>query len=216
MEHSCVKCGASVVDGLPFCPQCKSPQIRVPGLEVEQQSGDMPGPGERYATGRQFPTILPSNAVLWHQALPSAVMGGLLSIAALFVPLAALGPAYALGGAAAVFMYRLRVRSTHLSTASGAKIGAASGGFGFSIVAIIIIGTYVYHADDLRRLLGDLINQAAAHGSDPQAVQQALELLRTQEGLGAFVAFLLAILLFMFVLASSVGGALCASWLRRR
>ena len=216
MEHPCAKCGGSVSDGLPFCPQCKSPQIRVPGFEVEQQAGDVSGPAEPYAARRPLPAMPLSNAVLWHQALPSAVMGGLLSVAALFVPLAALGPAYALGGAAAVFIYRLRARSATVSTASGAKIGAASGGFGFAVVAIITIGTYVYHADDLRKLFSDLINQAAAHGSDPQAVQQALELLRTQEGLGAFVTFLLSVLLFMFVLASSVGGALCASWLRRR
>src|SRR5512146_1503001 len=29
MEHACHKCGAAVEDGVPFCPHCNAPQIRV-------------------------------------------------------------------------------------------------------------------------------------------------------------------------------------------
>jgi hypothetical protein len=99
---------------------------------------------------------------------------------------------------------------------AGAKIGAASGGFGFSILAIITIATYVYHSDELRKAMADAVHQMTARGSDPQSAQQALEFLKTQEGLGFFVAFGLAMLLLIFVISSSIGGALCASWLRRR
>jgi hypothetical protein len=219
MEHPCAKCGANVIDGLPFCPQCKSPQIRVPGFDGETATEDGVNAGEieGRVTGHVLrqPALQP-RGVQWHKALPAAVLGGVVSIAALALPLAVWGPAYAIGGAVAVFVYRLRARNVRVSPGAGAKIGAASAGFGFSILAIITIGTYVYHADDLRKAMADAIAQMSSRGSDPQTAQQALELLKTQEGLGFFVAFGLLMLLVVFVIASSIGGALCASWLRRR
>jgi hypothetical protein len=218
MEHPCSKCGAVVIDGTPFCPQCKNPQIRVPGLGEEAASDPSSASSEPQSsggTGQRLPPILP-RSVQWHQALPAAAIGGVISIVALIAPFAVWGPAYALGGAAAVFIYSVRTRNARVTPSAGAKIGAASAGFGFSILAIVAVGTYVYHADDLRKTMTDAITQMTAHGSDPQAAQQALELLKTQEGLGLFVAFGLSMLLLVFVIASSVGGALCASWLRRR
>jgi hypothetical protein len=219
MEHPCSKCGALVIDGSPFCAHCKAPQIRVPGPETEVVIADATPSGER-EVGSSLratpPQLLPPHGVQWHQALPAAALGGVISILALVLPLAVWGPAYALGGAAAVFVYRLRARTARLTPGAGAKIGAASAGFGFAILAIITVGTYVYHSDDLRKAMADAISQMTSRGSDPQTAQQALELLKTQEGLGFFVAFGLSMLLVVFVVASSVGGALCASWLRRR
>jgi len=220
MEHPCSKCGAMVIDGSPFCAHCKSPQIRVPGPDTEVVVTDTTMPSGEHelgpALGSLRPPALPPHGVQWHQALPAAVLGGIVSILALVLPLAVWGPAYALGGAAAVFVYRLRAKSARLTSAEGAKIGAASAGFGFAILAIITVGTYVYHSDDLRKAMAEAINQMTSRGSDPQTAQQAMELLKTQEGLGFFVAFGLSMLLVVFVIASSVGGALCASWLRRR
>jgi len=144
-------------------------------------------------------------------------MGGVISIVTvLLLPIMGWGPAYVLGGAVAVFIYRLRARNVVLTPGAGAKVGAASAGFGFGIMAIILVGTYVYHPDDLRKLMTDTITQMTARGADPQAAQQMMELLKTPEGLGLFVAFSLSMLFLVFVIASSVGGALCASWLRRR
>jgi hypothetical protein len=219
MEHPCSKCGAIVIDGTPFCPQCKNPQIRVPGFEAEGFGAVSPEPGEAelgIPPVSARPPVVPPFGVGWHQALPAAVVGGIVSILALVLPLAVWGPAYALGGAAAVFVYRLRARDSRLTPAIGAKIGAASAGFGFSIIAIITVATYVYHSDDLRNAMSDAISQMTARGSDAQTAQQALELLKTPEGLGFFVAFGLSMLLIIFVAGASVGGALCASWLRRR
>jgi hypothetical protein len=220
MEHACSKCGAAVTDGLPFCPHCKHPQIRVPGLESSSSAGTDPTSAGEEVLPRPrtvSPPGLHPQTILWHQALPSAVFGGVVSIVALvLLPVAGWGPAYALGGAVAMFVYRLRARTARLTPAMGAKVGAASAGFGFSILAIITVATYVYHTDDLRKAMDDAIQQMAARGSDPHTAQQALELLKTQEGLGLFVAFGLSMLLIVFVIASSVGGALCASWLRRR
>jgi hypothetical protein len=219
MEHPCSKCGAVVIDGAPFCPQCKSPQIRVPGFETEGVAAASPEPSDAepgIPTFAARPPVPQPFGVRWNQALPAAVVGGIISIVALVLPLAVWGPAYALGGAAAVFVYRLRARDSRLTPAIGAKIGAASAGFGFSIIAIITVATYVYHREDLRNAMSDAINQMTARGSDAQTAQQALELMKTPEGLGFFVAFGLSMLLIIFVAGASVGGALCASWLRRK
>jgi hypothetical protein len=219
MEHPCSKCGSLVTDGVPFCPHCKAPQIRVPGFDAEAQATSAPISGEHevsYGSRTTAPPPPPQLGVLWHQALPAAAIGGVVSIIALVLPLAAWGPAYAFGGAAAVLVYHLWTRGARLTPAAGAKIGAASAGFGFSILAIITVGMYVYHSDDLRKAMSGAVSQMASRGSDPQTAQQALEFLKTQQGLGFFIALGLSILFVIFVVASTTGGALCASWLRRR
>ena len=202
-------------DGVAFCPQCRAPQIRVVTVESppgEAAVGQLPqgGSGVLPPLHRQLPAT-----VSWSHALPAAAVGGVLGFLAMFIPFGALGPAYAIGGALAILMYRTR---THVlpSPKAGARIGAASGGFAFLIFAIIFLATYVYDPETLRKMFTQAITQWSARGYDPQGVQQVTEMLNSPGGLGTLTTYLLVACLVIFLVGFSAGGALCAAYLRRR
>lgn len=220
MEHSCHKCGASVEDGIPFCKQCGAPQIRVIGVEPQP-----PAPSD--ISDKDQPAVLPlvlpsisSARVRWSQALPGAALGGAFSLLAV-IPFASfgpivLGPAFAMGGALSVMLYSRRERNRLLATAAGARIGAASGGFGFLFPAILVIATLVYRPGELRQVMLDQISRAAVRGYDLQNIEQMKQVLQTPQGLTFFIVLGLFALLLIFVVGSSIGGALYAAWLRKR
>ena len=228
MEHSCHKCGAAVEDGVPFCKQCGAPQIRVSGVEA---SGEPQPAGElQHASAPELPEVAPAlpdlpafraasqqaRGVQWAHALPGAALAGAFSLLAAVVPYAAYGPAFMLGGALAVIFYRRRVKDRVPTPPEGARIGAASGGFGFLFFAVVMVATLVYRPDELRQAMLDKVSQAVARGYDPQKVDQMQQVLKTPAGLTSLVAFGLFMLLLIFVAGSSIGGALYAAWLRKR
>jgi hypothetical protein len=227
MDQTCAKCGSPVGDGVAFCPQCKEPQIRVaiaptPAMDIASAATDWTLGGVSRPAG----TSAGSLGIIWQQALPAAAKGGVLSVL-VFVIAGLLGgpglgismlwgPAFAIGGGLAVFLYRARTHGLPLSAGGGAKIGAASAAFGFAIFAVFLVGTYAAETEPMRKALLEIVGQAASQGYDPQSVQQATDLIKSDSGLAAFVAFSLGVLLFVFLAAGGLGGALCASYLRRR
>src|SRR5207245_9116354 len=71
-----------------------------------------------------------------------------------------------------------------LSAGAGARLGAVSGALGFGILTIVFaFGTAVLHTGaELRQKMLDAVQQAASRSSDPQAAQ-AVEVLKTPQGL---------------------------------
>jgi len=212
MEHPCARCSAVVEDGVAFCPHCRAPQIRV--LTSEPVFEGLPQTAAIPSEGRMPAHPLRTSFVSWPHALPAAALGGVTAIVALMIPMAAWGPAYVVGGAIAVLLYRRRVR-VPLASGAGAKIGAASGGFSFLILAIMMLAMYVYHPDDLRKGITDSLAQLSAKGYDAQGAQQAIDILNNPGGLGYFLVAGMTMLLVIFLAASSIGGALCAAYLRK-
>lgn len=157
-----------------------------------------------------------AEGVQWAHALPGAALGGAFSLLAAVVPYAIFGPAFLAGGAVAVVLYRRHLKSGLPSQGAGAKIGAASGGFGFLFFAIPAVATLVYRPDELRQGMLENLAHYAGRGYDPQKIQQVTDLLKSPQGLNFFVGFVLFILLLMFVVGSSIGGALYAAWARKR
>ena len=210
-------------DGTPFCKQCGAPQIRVPGIEAVESSA--PGPGGVTPTGSapegpSLPSVLLSErrspGVQWAHALPGAALGGAASLI-LMVPFALVAPAVAgfaffLGGAFAVLLYRRYVKSP-LTVRIGAKIGAATGAFALMFVGIVMIAGLVYRPTELQQAI---TQQWSAHVADPQKLQQLLDQIRTPEGLISVVVSLLIYTFIMMLVGFSIGGALCAAWLRKR
>ena len=211
MEHPCSKCGVTVEDGIAFCPHCRAPQIRVLTNDhtTESSTSALPIPSD----SRLVASALRPSSVHWRQALPAAALGGVTAIVALMIPMAAWGPAYAVGGAIAVLIYHRRAQA--LTSGAGAKIGAASGAFAFLIMCILMLGMYVYHPDELRKGITDSLAQLSSRGYDPQGTQQAIEILNNPSGLGFFVGVGLAMLAVVFIAGSSIGGALCAAYFRK-
>jgi hypothetical protein len=198
-----------VEDGVPFCPQCNAPQIRVGGASAEAVSAAEP-------TGVSVPAST-AGAIQWSEALPSAGLGGLIAAFLMFVPLGAFGLGMIAAGVLCVLFYRRRKPTTNLTPAMGARLGALSGILGFAIFAIFsAAGTLLFHSGgQLRAALLEAIEQSAARSSDPQA-QQIIEYLKTPPGLALMMAMSLAFVLVAFLILSSLGGAVGAAMMRRK
>jgi hypothetical protein len=99
----------------------------------------------------------------------------------------------------------------------GARLGAVSGALGFGIFAILIsIEVVVFRAgEDLRKTLLEAVRQSAARSPDPQA-QQMLEYLKTPQGLALVMVLGLIVMFLIFLIFSSLGGAVGAALLRRK
>jgi hypothetical protein len=209
VEHPCYKCGASVEDGIPFCPQCNAPQIRVGGASAETVS-----PAELEGSYLNLPS---ASGIQWSEALPSAGLAGLIAAFLMFIALGVFGLGLIGAGVLSVVFYRRRSPASNLTPAMGARLGAVSGTLGFGIFAIFsAVGTWVFHnGSELRTAMLDAIEQSAARSADPQ-VQKAFEYLKTPPGLALMMALSLVMVLAAFLILSSVGGAIGAALTRRK
>jgi len=120
-----------------------------------------------------------------------------------------------MGGALAFLYYQSRTHSVP-RPAVGAKIGAASGVISSLITAALFFAIYSYHPDALHKALNQVISQMAERGYDPQAIQNATDMLNKPDGLASFAIFLVATMVIFFVAGCSIGGALCGVYLRKR
>jgi len=78
VEHACYQCGATVEDGIAFCPQCNAPQIRIAASEAVTHPGTAsemtPAQPTYYASAPQ------ASGIQWSLALPAAALAGLVAI----------------------------------------------------------------------------------------------------------------------------------------
>jgi len=208
VEHPCYKCGAAVEDGTAFCSQCNAPQIRVGGGESE---------AETIAPSQLVNRIAPAGVIQWSQALPATAFAGVIAGLLMFIPLGAFGLGMAAGGILAVLFYRRRNPGMGVTPGMGARLGAASGALGFGVFAVFTaIEVLVFHSGgELRAALLQAIEQSAARSSEPQA-QQLLEYLKTPPGLALMMGLGLFLMLIVFLVVSSLAGAVAAALLRRR
>jgi len=209
VEHPCYQCNTPVEDGTAFCPHCSAAQIRVASEDV-RQSGEPP---EVLAQ----PGPVESAGIQWSQALPSAALAGLIAAGFMFI-LVKTGVLWMIAaGILAVVLYRRRNPGGTLSPGMGARLGAVSGVLGFGIFAVFTaIEILVFHSGgQLRAALLDAIEQSALRASDPQA-QQYVTYFKSPPGLALFMALMLVVMFFIFLILASLGGSLAASLLRRR
>ena len=211
MEHSCYQCHAIVEDGVPFCPHCNAPQIRVAALE-EVPHAAIPGQPESGP-----PTSVLSTSVRWSQALPSTALAGLLAALVMVIPFGAFGLGILAAGALSVVFYRRRNPGVDLTPGMGARLGAMSGVLGFGMfVALISVEMALFRSvGEFRTALFDAIQQSASRSSDPQA-QQWLEYFKSPPGLALMLALALGVMFVIFVALASAGGAAGAVLLTRK
>jgi hypothetical protein len=158
-----------------------------------------------------------TTAIQWSQALPAAALAGLIAAVLMFIPLGAFGLGLIAAGVLAVLFYRRRNPAGDLSPGMGARLGAVSGVLGFGIFAVLTaIEVLVFHSGgQLRAALLEAVQQSASRTSDPQA-QQILDYLKSPPGLALVMALGLAVMFVVFLIVSSLGGALGAVLLRRK
>ena len=131
-------------------------------------------------------------------------------------PFAVFGLAFMAGGAWSVRLYLRKVKDAPVTPGAGVQVGAASGGFGFLFLAVMVVAMVVYRADEMRTLMTDSVPQLVSRGYDAQKMQQMLELLKAPGGLAFFVASGLFVMFVILVVGSSIGGAWYGAWTRKR
>src|SRR5579864_294744 len=214
MEQPCYKCGQAVEEGIPFCPHCSAPQIRVVVPEPEPSAAGAVG----------IPPSADGAAVLpLVQGSPSLPLRGghilkacaLAAIVACVLVMFRLNLLVALIGAGflSVVFHRQRVLGNPLNAVSGAGIGAL-GGFLFVLISGALIALASAFPDARAKFREQVLDSAqkwaASRPADPQ-VQNAIEQLKTPEGFVMTVIVAAIIFLILCPLIASIGGALAGA-----
>jgi hypothetical protein len=208
VEHACYQCGAPVEDGIPFCPKCTAPQIRVaipePPAATALEINAEPLPGF-------VPTL--ANRIDWPQALPSVAWAVLLAGVLTLFTFGSLGLGMLVAGALSVVLYRRNHRGFNLSAGAGARLGAMTGTLGFGVILVgLAVAVFIFHAGaKIHGLLLTAMQDYMARHPNPDS-QQVLELFKTPTG----IVFALILALFTCVAFSTAGGALGALFFRRK
>lgn len=122
----------------------------------------------------------------------------------------------AAGGLAVVFYHR-RSPASLVTPGIGARVGALGGLFGFAIFSIFAaIEVVVFHGGGaLRTAMLEAVQQSATRSSDPQA-QQMVDYLKSPAGLALMMGLGLALVFVVFLVLSSLGGAMGSAMVRRK
>ncbi len=220
MEQPCYKCGQAVEEGVPFCPHCAAPQIRVVIAEPAPSSAAF-GPA---AAAAPDAAALPASQTVpvlalpmqWSQALKPCALAALLASLLMTLGLNPFVAMFSVGFLAVVF-YRHSRREIAVKASAGAGLGALGGLLWFAMSSILeaLMVIVLHKGPELRNELIGKIQQAASQTSDPQALA-VFERLKSPGGLeflmlaGLVLAFLAAIVL------GGLGGALGSAILGRR
>jgi hypothetical protein len=146
--------------------------------------------------------------------LPSAGFALLATI--VLIVLTPFGLGMLPAGFLSVVLYRRRCPATHLTAGMGACLGALTGGLGFGVLAAILaLWTAFRSGKEMHDAFLNAVQQYAAHSSDPH-MQQVLELFNTPEGFTLIMILSLIGTLVVFLIFSSLGGAISAFLLRHK
>jgi hypothetical protein len=218
-----------VEDGVPFCPNCGAPQIRVAIAREETDtalvpaaSGEEPAAGEPAPAQRAEAVFSRADAalsakyerrVVIFSALAAGLAAGIGSLVP-FVPFITLCMVAA--GGLAVTLYKRRLPYVSVPARRGFRIGALAGLFGFLLnAATSVFGMLsAENRTALYEAMQERLKEALAVNSDPAAKQMVKNLgdmVSTPGGLAAVFAFSLCLFGLLFVLLSGIGGAIGAA-----
>ena len=217
MEQPCYKCGQSVEEGVPFCPHCSAPQIRVampePPSPAPVLAAEMAPSAVVFPPSQAVPALaLPTH---WSQALRPC---GLAALVASLLMSLGLNPFVAMltVGFLAVIFYRQRFPGP-IRGMLGAGIGALAGLLWFAISSIFEAGVvlFLHKGPELREALIQKIQQASTQTKDPQVLEM-FDRMKTPSGLELVMIAGLAFAFVAAIVLGSFGGALGAAILGRR
>ncbi len=212
MEILCHHCNAAVEEGVPFCPRCGAPQIRVTGAPESSSlpTEAIPSPPTPYsaAENRQplHYTGVRTAGIQWKLVLPVAAITGLLAgivsirfgiLAVLLIPLAA---------ATTVQFYHRRTGGT-ITLGTGAKVGGLSGLFSYLVLAAAIVLVFIYGGATLQV---EFQRQMASRPMDPQQAEIMNRLIGTPDGRALLCTIMVAFMLPAVEILAMLGGALGA------
>jgi len=220
MEQPCYKCGQAVEEGVPFCPHCSAPQIRViiaESVSAPAIAGDIPAALPQSAA-LPAPQTVPifALAMSWSETVKPCALAALVATLLMSVGLNPFVAMVAVGFLAVVF-YRQRRPGTMIKAVTGARIGALSGLLWFAMSSLLeaLVVLFLHRDSEIRKGLIAIIEQAASRTGDPQ-VLVALDRLKTPEGLQFLIIFGLVSGFVAAIVLAAIGGALGGTVLSRR
>jgi hypothetical protein len=208
VEQPCYKCGASVEEGIAFCPQCNAPQIRVVAPEPAEYPTDL-RPSAPYIASAPRARELRFPDAWWAAGL--GIMAGAIPVVVLFGLPPGLGMMVA--GFLAVLFYRRRLTPRGITVGLGARLGALCGllASGALAVGIAIAATIFHQGERMHKGVLDLMQQSMARMST-QPPPEVVEMFKTPAG----IVLLAFVFLFATLLFATVGGMLGAALLGRK
>jgi hypothetical protein len=219
-----------VGDGIPFCPRCSAPQIRVAIAREDDATEPAPeAPDGEQPSAEAHPTAVfsPASAsqsatyerrVVIFSALAAGFAAGLGSLVP-FVPFITLCMVAA--GGIAITLYKRRMPYVSVPARRGFRIGALAGFFGFLFNATIsVFGMLSLESRvELRAAMQERLNEALSVNSDPAAQEMVKNLgnmISTPGGLATLFAISLGLFGLIFVFLSGLGGAIGATLFGRK
>ena len=216
MEHPCYRCGQVLEQGIPFCPYCGAPQIRVVIAEPEPALA-VAGDGSESAelSSDQAVPVL-AVPMRWSSALKPCILAAMVGSLLMFLGLYPLVAMLSVGFLAVIF-FRQSTHGLPVKLGTAARVGALAGVLWFAISSIsaTLLTIILHKGPEIRGQLLEKLQQTAAQANDAQ-VQAVFERLKSPEGLEFLM---IASLVFAFVAAlvlGSLGGALGGFVLGRR
>jgi hypothetical protein len=214
MDQPCYKCGQAVEQGIPFCPHCSAPQIRVVLAEPVAVPASLSN-----APTQQGDLVLPASETVpvlalpmhWSQAFRPSALAALIASVLMSLGLNPFVAMFSVGFLAVVF-YRLRPPGFPVKAAAGAAIGALSGLLLFAILSVIeaLNVLFSHQGPDLHNELMKRIAQAASQTNDPQVLSM-FEKLKSPAGLEFLMIFGLVVAFLAAIILGSLGGALAGA-----
>jgi hypothetical protein len=218
MEQPCYKCGQAVEEGVPFCPHCSAPQIRVVMAEPEPPLVFAAAAASQDAAALPASQTVPVLALPmhWSQAIKPCALAALVASVLMSLGLNPFVAMISVGFLAVVF-YRQGRPGIKLKTASGAGLGALAGLLWFAISSIFetSIVLFLHKGPELRTALIAKIQEAAAQTSDPQ-VLAVFDRFKTPGGLEFLMVMGLIFAFLASIVLGGLGGTLGAAILGRR
>lgn len=213
MDQACHKCGQRVEEGVPFCPHCAAPQIRVIVADPPAQRILATEPDSSAASSQASATVaLP---MAWSAAFRPCILAALIASILMYSGLNLLISMISVGFLAVVF-YRQRWPGSAIKPAAGVRLGALSGLLLFAISAIVgtLLTIVLHKGPEIRAWLVQGIDQASKRTADPQALA-TFEWFKTRDGLEGLMLLLLVFFFLSSLLFGVLGGALGARLLGR-
>jgi hypothetical protein len=212
MDQPCYKCGQRVEEGVPFCPHCSAPQIRVRIAEPPAPPVLATEPSSAISGSEAAAVVFPMG---WSAALRPCMLAAVIASILMYSGLYPFIAMIAVGFLAVVF-YRQRWPGSAIKPAAGVRLGALSGLLGFAISSLfqVILVIFLHKGAEVRDQLMKVIDQAATRTTDPQAIAM-LQRFKSGDGLEILMIFIVIFLLLTSILLGVLGGALGGALLGR-
>jgi hypothetical protein len=216
MEQPCYKCGQTVEEGVPFCPHCAAPQIRVVMAEPAPTSqGFATAAQDAGARPASQSVPVPALPMRWSQAFRACALAALIALLLeLFSPVVGMLAA----GFLAVTFYRRHRPGITLRAAEAAKLGALAGILCSCILSFVFAGGAT--VPDVRTKMQDQyiesIQKFASWFTATQAeLQASIDQVKTPRGFETALIELCVGTFLLSIILGGLGGALGSAILRR-